>query len=152
MLMEILTAGGLVEVAVAVGLVVVTVAIHGVGFDALLRAMIRSHALDRSGFRPVTGLVIGLACWLVLIHLIEISVWGLFYFWQGSLSDVESALYFSAATYTTTGYGDLVLPRSWRMFGPLEALTGILMFGVSTGLFFAVVSRWIRNWMQRNIE
>jgi len=149
MLMEILTAGGLVEVALAVGLVVVTVAIHAVGFDALLRAMIRSHALDRSGFRPVTGMVIGLTCWLILIHLVEISVWGLFYFWQGCMPDAESALYFSGATYTTVGYGELVLPKPWRMFAPLEALTGILLCGLSAGLFFAVVSRWIGNWMQR---
>jgi hypothetical protein len=149
MLMEILTAGGLVEVAVAVGLVVVTVAIHAVGFDALLRAMIRSHALDRSGFRPVTGMVIGLTCWLILIHLVEISVWGLFYFWHACLPDAESAFYFSGVTYTTAGYGDVVLPKPWRMLAPLEALTGILMCGLSTGLFFAIVSRWIGDWMQR---
>ena len=94
-------------------------------------------------------MVIGLACWLILIHLAEISVWGLFYFWRGCLPDAESAFYFSAVTYTTVGYGDLVLPRPWRTLAPLEALAGILMCGLSTGLFFAVVSRWISNWMQR---
>ena len=45
---------------------------------------------------------------------------------------------FSAVTYTTTGYGDLVLPKEWRLVGGVEALTGILMCGLSTGLFFAV--------------
>jgi hypothetical protein len=59
---------------IAVGLVVVTVAIHAAGFSALIRTMMRSHALDRSGFRRVTLLVIGLACWLILLNLIEISV------------------------------------------------------------------------------
>jgi hypothetical protein len=53
------------------------------------------------------------------------------------------------ADYTTVGYGDLVLPKPWRMLAPLEALTGTLMFGLSTGLFFAIVQRWISNWMQR---
>jgi hypothetical protein len=85
----------------------------------------------------------------MLIHLVEISVWGLFYFWQGCLPDAESAFYFSGVTYTGVGYGDLVLPKPWRMLAPLETLTAILMFGLSTGLFFAVVSRWISNWMQR---
>jgi hypothetical protein len=139
----------LLKLLIAFLLVVVTVTIHAVGFSALLRAMIRSHALDQSGFRPVTGIVIGLACWLILIHLAEISVWGLFYFWQGCLPDAESAFYFSGATYTTLGYGDLVLPKPWRMLAPVEAMTGILTCGLSTGLFFALVSRWISHWMQR---
>jgi hypothetical protein len=138
----------LLEILIAGGLVVVTVAIHAAGFSALLRGMIRSRALDRSGFRRVTRWVIILACWLILIHLAEISVWGMFYFWQGCLPDAESAFYFSGVTYTTLGYGDYLLPKPWRMLAPIEALTGILMCGLSTGLFFAIVSRWISSWMK----
>jgi hypothetical protein len=149
MLIELLSAGGLVKLLFAVGLVVVTVVIHAVGFSALLRATMWSHALDKSGFRAVARWVIGLACWLLLIHLVEISVWGLFYFWQGCLPDAESAVYLSGATYTGVGYGDLVLPKPWRMFSPVETLTGILMCGLSTGLFFAVVNRWMNNFMKR---
>jgi hypothetical protein len=138
----------LLKLLIAVVLVVVTVAMHAVGFALLLRAMIRSHALEKAGFQPVTLLVIGLSCWLILIHLAEIIVWGLFYFWGGCLPDAESAFYFSAVTYTTVGYGDLVLPKPWRLLAPLEAVTGILMCGLSTGLFFALVSRWLSNWKQ----
>jgi hypothetical protein len=138
-----------IKILMAGGLVVVTVAIHAVGFSALLRAMMRAHVLTTSGSRPFTPLLIGLTCWLILIHLVEISVWGLSYFWQGCLPDAESSLYFSGVTYTSVGYGDLVLPKPWRMLAPLEALTGILMCGLSTGLFFAVVSQWIRDGMQR---
>jgi len=137
-----------VKILTAGLLVVVTVTIHVVGFAVLLQAMMRSGALDRAGFGPVTRLVIALTCWLMLVHLAEIGVWGLFYFWQGCLPDAESAFYFSGITYTTVGYGDLVLPKPWRMFAPLEALTGILMCGLSTGLFFALVSRWHSNWMK----
>jgi hypothetical protein len=61
--------------------------------------------------------------------------------WGQALPDLPSALYFSMVTYTTTGYGDLVLPKGWRLVGGVEALTGILMGGWSTGLFFVVVSR-----------
>jgi len=131
------------------GLVVVTVAIHAAGFSALLRVLVWSHALAMSGFWRATRLLISLTCWLLVIHLLEIVVWGLFYSWQGCLPDVESAIYFSGVTYTTLGYGDLVLPRAWRMLAPLEAMTAILMCGLSTGLFFAAVSVWIRNFMQK---
>jgi hypothetical protein len=139
-----------VDLLVAGGLVLVTVAIHAVGFDLLLRAMHRSRTLTRSGFRKISGSLIGLTCWLLLVHVAEIVVWGLFYVWRGCLPDVETAVYFSGVTYTTVGYGDLVLPKPWRMLAPLEALTGILMCGLSTGLFFAVVSRWIDNWVERH--
>lgn len=57
------------------------------------------------------------------------------------MPDFQSALYFSAITYTTTGYGDFVLPPEWRLVGGVEALTGILMCGWSTGFFFAIVNR-----------
>lgn len=75
------------------------------------------------------------------MHLIEITVWALFYFWAEGMPDLHSSFYFSGVTYTTTGYGDLVLPKEWRLVGAVEALTGILMCGWSTGFFFAVVSR-----------
>jgi len=139
----------LMRMSFAAGLVVITVVVHALGLDVLLRTLFRSKALARTGFRPVTGMVIGLACWLVLVHALEIVVWGLFYFWRGCLPDVESAIYFSGVTYTTLGYGDVVLPREWRMLAPVEALTAILMCGLSTGLFFALVTVWVRNWMQK---
>ena len=152
MLLELLTAGGLAKLLGAVGLVVVTVIMHAAGFSALLRAMIRSHALNTSGFWRITWLLVGLTCWLMLIHLVEISVWGLFYFWQGCMPDAPdagSAIYFSGVTYTSLGYGDQLLAKPWRMLAPLETLTGILMCGLSTGLFFAVVSRFMSNFMKR---
>jgi hypothetical protein len=111
--------------------------------------MIRWHALTTSGFRRVIRWVIGMTCWLILVHLAEISLWGMFYFWWGCLPDAESALYFSGVTYTSTGYGDLVLPKPWRMLAPIEALTGVLMCGLSAGLFFAAVFRWISDAARR---
>lgn len=148
MIIESLIAGGLEMVIAAVGLVVLTVVIHAVGVALLLRGIVRWHGLTASGFMAVTRMVIGVTWWLILIHLLEISVWGLFYVWQGCLPDAESALYFSGVTYTTVGYGDVVLSAPWRMLAPIEALAGILMGGLSTGLFFAVISRWIGSWMQ----
>lgn len=129
-------------------LVAVTVVIHAVGLTGLIRLLLRSHSRPPTRYWPITWLLVRVAWSLVLIHLAEISIWAIFYLRQGCLPDAESAFYFSGATYTTLGYGDLVLPVSWRLFGPVEGLTGILMCGLSAGLFFAIVSRINASRMQ----
>jgi hypothetical protein len=99
-------------------------------------------------FWPITWRLILVTWWLILLHLAEISLWGSFYHWQGCLPDAETAFYFSGVTYTTIGYGDLVLAKPWRIVSPIEGLTGILMCGLSASVFFAVVLR-IRQTVQR---
>jgi hypothetical protein len=81
---------------------------------------------------------------LIVLHVIQIAVWALFFWWQNCLPNMESAFYFSGVTYATIGYGDLVLPLEWRLFGPIEGLTGILMCGLSVSFFFVIVSKIFR--------
>jgi hypothetical protein len=106
---------------------------------------LRRQPIDSDRFWRWTWLFIGIAGWMVFLHLAEITTWALLYLWAEAMADLPSALYFSAVTYTTTGYGDLVLPQEWRLVGGVEALTGILMCGWSTGFFFAVVSQMYRR-------
>jgi len=82
-----------------------------------------------------------MASWLIAAHLAEIAVWALLYTGFDVFPDAESSWYFSAVTYTTVGYGDLVPPPPWRLLAGVEGLTGILMCGWSTAFFFAVFSR-----------
>ena len=118
----------------------ICIVIHATGTAAALPRLRRQRAAGLR-FWGLCWLFIRLAGWMVVLHLAEIAVWGLIYGWRGALSDMTSAMYFSAVTYTTTGYGDLVLPEEWRLVGAVEALTGILMCGWSTAFFFAVVTR-----------
>jgi hypothetical protein len=122
-------------------LMAVCVAVHAAGVTEALRSLRRTPP-PAPRFWPATKLFVLVASWIVLLHLVEISAWGVFYLLIGAMPDTPSALYFSAVTYTTTGYGDLVLPPQWRIDGGIEALTGILMCGWSTGFFFAVVNRF----------
>lgn len=117
------------------------VAVHAIGVLSALRRFDRSPALADTRFWPMTRLLIQVAGWLVLLHLIEITLWALLYLRVDAMPDIHSALYFSSVTYTTVGYGDLVLPEGWRLLGGVEALTGILMCGWSAAFFFAIVSR-----------
>jgi hypothetical protein len=130
----------LTKLFVAWCLMAVCIVIHAGGVTSALRWFRRRPEVGR-GFWTWTWLLTCVAGWTVLLHLFEIAVWAAFYVWAGAMADLPSALYFSAVTYTTTGYGDLVLPQEWRLLGGIEALTGILMCGWSTGFFFAVVSR-----------
>jgi len=131
MITSLLTAGGLMAICVI---------IHAAGVTWALGKLRRGRQSMQQFWR-VTWLFILMAAWIILLHLLEITVWAAFYAWKGAMADMQSALYFSAVTYTTTGYGDLVLPPAWRLVGGVEALTGILMCGWSTGFFFAVGSR-----------
>ena len=123
-------------------LVASCVVIHAAGITAAMR-LVRNHPATSSAFWRWTWLFVRLAGWMIFLHLIEIALWAWFYLRQNAMPDLQSALYFSAVTYTTTGYGDLVLPKAWRLEGGIEALTGILMCGWSTGFFFAILSRML---------
>jgi hypothetical protein len=131
----------LAVILIAAVLVAITVAIHAAGLSVALSYLVKSHAAPPTRPWPITLLLVRLTLLLIFIHSAEISVWALFYVWKGCLPDAESAFYFSGVTYTTIGYGDVVLPKPWRMLGPIEGMTGILMGGLSAGLFFATVSR-----------
>jgi len=122
-------------------LVAVTVVIHASGLGIVLSHVLHSPARTDTRFWPITWLLIRVAWLLIVIHLFAIALWALFFWLAKCLPDFESSFYFSAVTYATIGYGDLVLPKEWRMLGPIEGFTGILMFGLSTAFFFVVVSK-----------
>ncbi len=126
-------------------LMALCVAIHATGLMGTIRWYDRSSTLNDARFWRPTWLLIRVAGWLVLLHLLEISLWALLYAWGHAIPNINSALYFSSVTYTTVGYGDVVLPEGWRLTGGVEALTGILMCGWSTAFFFAILSRIYRS-------
>ena len=80
-----------------------------------------------------------------MAHLIDIAIWAVLFLVCGEFSDFGTAYYHSAVNYTTLGYGDLIMTPSWRMLGPLEAANGMLTFGVSTAIIFAVIHRLIQT-------
>lgn len=92
-------------------------------------------------FWPAVRLLVQIVMLIVVVHAIEIGLWASYLAGSRLLPDLESAFYFSAVTYTTVGYGDLVLPKGQRLVAGLEALTGIIMCGWSTALLITVVMR-----------
>jgi hypothetical protein len=121
-----------------------SVVIHAYGVMAALR-WLRRHEITSWRVSRRARLFVILAGWIILLHVAEIMVWAIAYTLMRAMPDLQSGLYFSAVTFTTTGYGDLVLPERWRLVGAVEALTGILLCGWSTGFFFAVLSKMLAS-------
>ncbi|MFV0384394.1 potassium channel family protein [Paracoccus sp. (in: a-proteobacteria)] len=124
-------------------LVALTVAIHSLALGwSLKRLKVRAvEARAEISTPAMVWLLSRLAVLVIMAHLVEILVWAVYFDWRGVIPGVEQAFYFSAVTYATIGYGDIVPPQSWRLIASMEGLTGILMCGWSGGYFFAVVSR-----------
>ena len=84
--------------------------------------------------------VIGLL--LVALHGLESGIWAAAYLWLGALDSPLDALLFSVDSMTTRGASGLTLPSHWQMMGALEAVDGMLLFGVSTAFVFAVIQAY----------
>jgi hypothetical protein len=131
----------LAQLLYGAALVAITVAINGVVMIGCIRRLRLQHDIATQSFLANTLLLSRLATWAIVGHLAAVLVWGGFYAWQGVTPSAELGFYFSAVTYATIGYGDIVPPENWRMLAAMEGLTGILMCTWSGGFFFAIVSR-----------
>jgi voltage-gated potassium channel len=79
---------------------------------------------------------------MVVLHVLQILLWAASYRWL-CLPSWESSFYFSATSYSTVGYGDIVLPKVWRTLGPIESVIGVLMCGISVSALFAIAARLV---------
>jgi CorA-like Mg2+ transporter protein/Ion channel len=94
------------------------------------------------------GKIILLGCFLLLTlaHLSEAAAWGLFLRWTRLIPSLTEGIYFTAATITTLGYGDILLKYPWRHLGTLIAITGVLEFGCSTAFLFVILQDvWVHH-------
>lgn len=86
-------------------------------------------------------LLIAVFAVITLLHLVETLVWAIFYERLGHFSDFETSWYFSVGSYTTIGYGDVVLPAKWRLLGGIEGINGVLLCGLSGAFLFVIVNQ-----------
>ena len=91
------------------------------------------------------GIVAGAALVALAAHLVAIATWALVFSLCGEFSHLAVAVYHSGMNYTTLGDSDMVMSPSWRLLASLEAANGMLMFGVSTAILFAVIQRLIQT-------
>ena len=130
----------------AVGAVVIlcTIFIHAMSVAASLNIVRRERRLGRTGRSFWSDFPVVVVAMLATLaaHLIEIALWAEVFVLCGEFPYFGTAYYHSAVNYTTLGYGDLVMTPQWRFLGPLEAANGMLLFGVSTAMVFALI-QWL---------
>jgi hypothetical protein len=120
---------------------------YGMATDLIVRLIV--HLIRRGytewGFWKSVALMMIVMLITTAAHLIQIALWAGVLLTSGQIPTFEEAFYFSAGNYTSIGYGAVVLSEPWRLLGPLETINGLLLFGLSTALLFAVMSHLITN-------
>lgn len=128
----------------AVLLLILTLWLQCAGVAVLIAWLRRVAARDLYSLGPIRSaeLVVKSTVAIIVLHGLVILLWASFYRAR-CFPSWELAFYFSSSSYATVGYGDVVLPSNWRLLGPLESMTGVLMCGLSVGILFALVTRLV---------
>ncbi len=130
-------------------LLVTCVIVQSAGMLALIHWLARVRLILESPSTPRrVALLLRLFLAIVLLHLIQVGLWAVVFWAARVLPNLETALYFSLVSYTTIGFGDVVLGPGWRVLAGIEGLTGILLVGWSTAFVFSIVHLMYEHWRQ----
>jgi len=125
-------------------LIVLTVMIHVCGLAVIGEKVVEAlgESADRRRFMLKFALVMGTTSLLAtILHGIEGAIWAAAYRFLGALPDDRTAMLYSISAMTTYGHAALYLKDRWQLMGALEALNGVLLFGLTTAFMFAMIQR-----------
>ncbi|WFU51629.1 potassium channel family protein [Sinorhizobium terangae] len=132
----------IIRLSIACGLIAITVAIQALFMSAGLHALRRIDERRKFfAYRHPTVVTVAWVIYLIFPIIIDVCLWAAFYYVAEALPSFEEAFYFSTVTFTTVGYGDIVLGRDWRQIATFEAVNGWIIFGWATALMMAVIQR-----------
>lgn len=142
---------------VSAGMVLGTVIIQIAGL-ALLIWIMRWRARRIAGFAYVMqqlGVILAVVLGLFVMHAVQIWLYALVYIAIDAFESFEAALYFSTSSFTTVGYGEIVMTPPWRIVSAIQSANGFLLLGWSTVFLISVLSR-LRSvemdWLESRIE
>jgi voltage-gated potassium channel len=106
-------------------LITLTLWVQSTGIAALIAWVRRALEGDMQqiGALRSAALIWRFTAAVIVLHGMEILLWACFYRWR-CLASWDSAIYFSASSYSTLGCNDVSLPSNWRTLGPLESIIG----------------------------
>src|SRR5271157_2662690 len=135
----------LMPLIVATVLLFSSLLVYGTAMQLIVRVVVRLIRSGSSalGFWKSTAVMAIVMAVTAAAHLTQIALWAVAFLLCGQVSTLEMAFYLSAQSFTALGYGDVLLSERWRLLGPLEAINGLLFFGVSAAVLFAIMSNLI---------
>ncbi|MEM6463298.1 MAG: potassium channel family protein [Pseudomonadota bacterium] len=119
-----------------------TVVVHTFGLIGIANIMNRvagHHPIHE--FRSKVISMVVLVHGIIAVHSLEIWMWAMVYVWTDAVDHMGDAIYFSAITFSTLGYGDALLDERWRMLAGMEGLSGFVLIGWSTAYLVAASTR-----------
>lgn len=131
----------LIQIALGTGVMLISILVGAASALALEGAFFRFHGwLSRPPHRPKMLLLVMLSSiWAVMTITAGVWIWALAYDLLGVFPTLEESLYFSIVSYTTLGFGDVILPREWRILSGMTSTNGFLNFGMITALMIEAV-------------
>lgn len=142
---------------ILIGLVIIgiTVMIHGYGTKFWINLIMKKYRpLSEQSFdRKAVQLLIYTALFLLFLNFLEAAIWGVTYYLLPGITEfdtLEKSIYFSLVTYTTLGYGEIVISSSNRILSGFEAMNGVLLLGWSTTMMFSVMQALMKNAFKEN--
>ena len=132
------------EAVAAVILIALTLWLQCAGMAVLIHRARTLIAHSKNGLTPwrAAVLIVRFTGLTIVLQILQVALWAGFYRSHG-LSTWESCFYFSASSYSTVGYGDVVLPGLWRILGPVEGIVGVLMCGMSVSALLAIATKLV---------
>ena len=133
----------LLPLGIAVSITFCTVIIQALTMMPMIYFVRYELRLGRAGVRfwKDVAIVAGATLVALAAHLVAIATWAMVFSLCGEFSQFAEAVYHSGLNYTTLGDSDAVISPSWRLLVPLVGANGMLMFGVSAAMLFALVQR-----------
>lgn len=137
--------GLIIQFAIGGIMIGLTVMVHAIALDKIIRVShvvrIISKKFSRDFWKPFAASFI-----VVLVfcaHVVQIWMWAVLYLFlqMPEFPDLEKALYFSTVTYSTLGYGDIIIGEGYRMLAAIEGTNGFLLFGWTTAFIFEIISQ-----------
>ena len=131
-----------------VTLIVLTVMIHVCGLALIGERVVSTlgESVDHSRFLLKFALVMGCTSLLAtLLHGIEAAIWAVAYIALGAMQrDLKDSMLYSISAITAYGHAEIYLKPHWQLMGALEALNGLLLFGLTTAFLYGHVRRvWL---------